>query len=154
VPIGVGIELGGKITVATMEMGVSVEASATASAGISCPGGTDCTFEKSLDASLKASPTVDAPSLADIRLQPTLSAYAFLKATIGNPFLRALRFDVFKVKVGGKLAADWAPRTVQILDTSYASNYKLSIEASASAASDLSGVLRLLVCPRSPWRSA
>jgi hypothetical protein len=148
IPIGVGVELAGTITVATMGIGTTVMASAKASAGLSCPGGSSCTFERSLqDLTLTATPTVDAPSLADLRLQPSLSAYAFLKASIGNPFLRSLRFDAFKAKIGGKLAADWAPQLVQILDPAYASAFRLSLEASAGVGTDLSGLLKLLGLP-------
>ncbi len=144
-PVGVGAELGGKVTVATMSIGATVEAGAKASAGFDCPAGGSCTFARSIDnPTVTATPIVDAPSLADLRLQPSLAIFAFVKASIGNPFLRRLRFDAFEAKLGGKIAGDWAPQTVQILDPAYASNFKLTLEGSAGLGLDVDKLVKLL----------
>ncbi len=144
-PVGVGVEIGGKVTVASMSIGATVEASASASAGFDCPDGTDCTFVRSIDSpTVNATPTVDAPSLTDLRLQPSLSIFAFIKAAIGNPFLQKLRFEAFEAKLGGQLAGDWAPQKVQILDQAYASSFKLTLELSAELGLDADKLVKLL----------
>ncbi|KAB2871425.1 MAG: hypothetical protein F9K36_13830 [Burkholderiaceae bacterium] len=145
VPIGVGIEAGGKVTVSSMGIGSRVETKAKAQIGLACPGSSDCEFVRGLtDSSLKFTPTVNLPSIGDLRVEPTLMAYGYLKAEIGNPFLRAIRFETFTAKAGGKLAGSFAPKISQITDTGYKSDYKVSLEASAGVGADLEGALKLL----------
>jgi alpha-tubulin suppressor-like RCC1 family protein len=145
VPVGVGIEASGKLTVAQLGLSTKVETKAKASIGLACPGGTNCEFVKSLgDFSLTATPTIDAPSLGDLRVDVGLAAFGFVKAAIGNPFLKSLRFEAVSAKAGGKLTGSFAPVVTQILDAAYKSDYKLSLEASAGVGADLSGALALL----------
>ncbi|MBP5991137.1 MAG: Ig-like domain-containing protein [Piscinibacter sp.] len=145
VPVGVGLEAGGKITVATMGIGSKVEAKAKAQVGLACPNGANCEFVRSLgDFGLTYTPTVDLPSIGDIRVEPTLMAYGYVKAEIGNPFLRRIRFEAFTARAGGKLASSFAPMISQIADTGYKSDYKVSLEASAGVGADLEGALSLL----------
>lgn len=133
-PLGVGIELGGKLT--ALSMGITWKASlkTTVDVGLACPGGTNCNVVKTfgpLEANVV--PTYDLPSLADARLEPTVSTYAFAKASIGNPFLRSLRFDAFKVKAGAALKGNFAPQAIQAADPLYSSDYKLVSELKVGA---------------------
>ena len=145
VPVGVGLEAGGKITVATLGLGTEVAVTAKAEAGIGCPGGASCEFVRSLaDFSLAMTPKLDAPGLGDLRVEPSLSAFGYLEADIGNPFLRSLRFNAFKVKTGGSLQGSFAPQVAQILDASYKSDYKVSLEAKAGVGTKLGDALSLL----------
>jgi Dockerin type I domain len=145
VPVGIGLEASGKVTLATLSIGTKVETKAKAEIGLACPGGTNCEFVKSLgDFSLTATPKIVTPSLGNLRVEPSLAAFGFVKAAIGNPFLSSLRFDAFKAKAGGKLVGSFAPEISQIIDTTYKSNYQLSLEASAGVGANLSGALRLL----------
>lgn len=145
VPVGVGIEAGGKVTVATLAIGARVEAKAKAQIGLTCPGGGGCGFVGELsDTSLQYAPTLDLPSLGDLRVEPTLMAFGYFGAEIGNPFLRQIRFDAFKARAGGKLAGSFAPKISQITDTGYKSDYKVSLEARAGVGLDLGDVLGLL----------
>lgn len=145
VPVGVGLEVGGKVTVATLAIGTKVEARAKAQVGFACPGGSDCSFVRSLDEfALTATPTITTPSLANLRVEPSIAAFGTVKAAVGNPFFNSLRFEALKVKAGGKLEGSFAPQATQLLDTAYKSDYKLSFEASAGAGADLSGALSLL----------
>lgn len=145
VPVGVGLEVGGKVTVATLAIGTKVEAGAKAEIGVACPGGSGCTLVRSVgDISLSATPTITTPSLANLRVEPSIAAFGTVKAAVGNPFFKSLRFEALKVKAGGKLEGSFAPQVTQLLDTAYKSDYKLSFEASAGAGADLSGALSLL----------
>ncbi len=145
VPVGVGLEAGGKVTVATLGIGSKVELKAKAQAGLSCPGGTGCEFVRSWsDTTLKYTPTLDLPSIGDLRVEPTLMAFGYVQAEIGNPFLRRIRFEAFKARAGGKLAGSFAPMISQITDTNYQSDYKVSLEASAGVGADLEGAVQLL----------
>jgi len=105
VPMGVGFEAGGKLTVATMSIGTKAELKGKVKAGIACPNGDlPCTFERALDITAKVTPTVDLPSIGDVRVEPSFSAFGYMEGTIGNVFLKSLRFDFVKVKSGGVLA--------------------------------------------------
>ncbi len=144
VPVGVGIEAAGKVTVATMGIGTKIEVKAKGKAGVSCPAGVNCVFERSLDSfETKLTPTLDAPSIGDLRLEPSLSAFGYMEPSIGNPFLNSLRFDFVKIKAGAKLAGSFATKTSQLADAMYASDYKASLEAGTSVGGNLSGALAL-----------
>jgi hypothetical protein len=133
-PIGAGFELGGKITVASLGATSRVEVKAKAEVGIVCPAGGDCSFHRSLgDFTLAYTPTVTTPSLGNLRLEPSFELFGTVKLSGGNPFLTRLRLDVVEAKLGGKLQGSFAPELVQILDETYKSSYKLSVEASARA---------------------
>lgn len=145
VPVGAGIEAGGKFTIASMGIGSKVEAKAKARIGLACPGGSNCEFVRALtDSNLTYTPTMDLPSIGDLRVEPTLMAYGYFKAEIGNPFLRRIRFEAFTARAGGKLAGSFAHKLSQITDTAYKSDYKVSLEAGAGVGADLQGALNLL----------
>lgn len=144
VPVGVGMEVGGKVTVASVTLGSDVVANTKVEVGVNCPNGTNCEFVRSGSGSVEFKPVWSAPSLANLRFEPSLAAFGYVEADIGNPFLRKLRFEAFEAKLGGTLAGSFAPQTTQILDTSYKSDYKVSFELSASAGPDLGEVAKLL----------
>lgn len=133
-PVGVGVEVGGKLT--ALSMGITWKASAktTVDVGLACPGGTNCELVKTfgpLETSVV--PTYDVPLLTDLRLEPSVSTYAFVEAAIGNPFLKSLRFKAFKAKAGAALKGNFASQAIQVADPLYSSDYKLVSELKAGA---------------------
>ena len=144
-PVGVGVELGGKVTLANMGFSVKGTAKTTGDVGLACPPVTGCAIVHEfgpLDTA--ATPTPDLPSVADFRIEPSLSTYAFIKASIGNPFLQSLRFDAFKVKAGMALKGNFAPQIIQLADPSYQSDYKLVSELKAGVDTGFTGLAGLL----------
>lgn len=145
VPVGVGLEAGGKVTVATLGIKSTVQTQTRAQVGLACPSGADCEFVRTLDdLRVEYQPTVDLPSIGDLRVEPTLMAYGWISAEIGNPFLRSIRFEAFTARAGAKLAGSFAPMLVQITDAAYQSDYKVALEAEAKVGADLDGALALL----------
>lgn len=145
VPVGVGFELSGKLTVATLGLGSKLEARTNVAIGIECVAPAGCAFHRSLtNLPLQFTPTLDAPSIGDVRLEPSLSTFGFVKASIGNPFFKSLRLDAFQAKISGKFEASFASPTSQIADAAYRSNYKLSLAASATVGTKLTGVAKML----------
>ena len=140
-PVGVGAELGGKFTFVNLGISGKAAAKTTGDVGVSCPAGGSCgivaEFGK-LDASF--TPAIDLPSTNDLRFEPSLSAYAFAKASIGNPFLKSLRFDAFKVKVGNAFKGNFSTMGTQIADANYQSDYKLVGELKAGADTGFTGL--------------
>ena len=134
-PVGMGVELGGKLTVANFGVSATASVSTALRLGLGCPDGTNCAVVTEVDPLKTAfTPQMDLPLLVeDIRLEPSLSIYGYIKASIGNPFLRALRFDAFKATVGPSLKGSFAPKSAQMFDPAYQSSYKLVGEIKAGA---------------------
>jgi hypothetical protein len=141
VPIGAGLEAGGKFTVATLGLGAKVEASIKAAIGVACAGGGCGGVQEFGDFTLKATAAADAPSIGDVRLEPSLAMFGFVKLAVGNPFLKSLRFEAFQAKIGGKLQGSFALPASQLADTTYRSDYKFSLEASAGVGNELESAL-------------
>jgi hypothetical protein len=145
VPVGVGVELAGKVTVASMGISTNVVGKTTVDVGISCPGGGDCSLVNTFGpVDIKPVPVIDVPSIGDLRLEPSASVYGFVKASIGNPLLKSLRFDALSVKAGAAARASLAPMSTQIADPLYKSDYKLLTELRAGAGTQLSGLAAML----------
>ncbi|MBL8514188.1 MAG: hypothetical protein JNJ55_09390, partial [Betaproteobacteria bacterium] len=145
IPVGLGFEAGGKFTLATLAIGSKVEVKTRAKAGINCPAGVNCVFERAVDnVDVKATPILDLPSIGDIRLEPSLSAFGFANLEVGNKLLNSLRFQFLKFKAGAKFAGSFASMTSQLADAMYASDYKVSLEAGASLGGSSNAVLTAL----------
>ena len=143
VPVGVGIEAGGKLTVATLGISAKAEVKGKVKAGIVCAG-FSCSLETGLDdMTATLTPTVDAPSIGDLRLEPAFSAFGYMEAAVGNPVLSSIRFDFIKIKAGAELAGSFALKVSQLADPAYQSDYKLSLKASAGPSGNLSNALTL-----------
>ena len=145
VPVGVGFEIGGKVTVANLTIGAEATMGADVEAGITCPPGATCGFHKSIgNFRQEFKPNIQLPSLGQVRLEPSFTPFAFMKLAVGSPLLAELRVEAIEAKVGFQLAGNFAPRETQILDPSYASDYKLTFQVSAQAAPDLGDVASAL----------
>ena len=145
VPVGLGLEAGGKITVATMKLAGNIEAKAQPEVGVNCPLGGTCQFVGNLgNTQLQLKPSIDAPGVGDVRLEPFLTLFGYMQAQVGNPLLQSLKFDAFNAQVGGKLHGSFALPLSQISDTTYQSDYKASLTGKAGWGSDLLGFLALV----------
>ena len=133
VPVGVGFEVSGKFTLATVGISTKASVGTTVAFGLDCSAGS-CEGVGDLGQlqTTEFQPKVDVQNPGDVRFEPAFKVFAYAKAEVGNRYLRRLRFEAISVKAGGKLAADFAPLSVQIEDPSYASKFKLSLEAGAS----------------------
>lgn len=143
VPVGVSLEAGGKITVATMGISFKNETKFNARIGMECAG--DCDFIGEVtDFTNVSTPKLDLPSIGDLRLEPSLLASATVSASLGNPFLRQLRFSSFEAKAGPRLLGSFAPLLTQVTDTTYKSNYRFIAEFRAGLGTGIQSVLNLL----------
>lgn len=145
VPVGVGFEAGGKLAIAEMEFGVQMDASAEARAGISCPDGLDCKFDRGIENfTSKITPKMELPSLTGVRLEPTFAAFGYMEAALGNPFLKSIRFDMLELKAGAKLEGNFGSLFDQVSDDGYKSDYKAALEAGADVGKQLGRALELM----------
>jgi len=144
VPVGVGIEAGAKATFGQLGFDAFYQASLTAEFGI------DCTAECVVVADMTATPPEGffKPRLPtfedDLRFEMTGSAFGFAKLTVGNPFLRELRFEVVELKAGLTQKFELAGRTAQANDAAYASTFALKPFLEFKTSSKLEKVANLL----------
>lgn len=132
VSLEAGFELAGKLTLQNAELGAEGTAQTALHAGVVC--GDSCDFDAGMtDIDWQFEPKVDAPSFADVRLEPSFDLSAGVNLDIGP----IARVNVAQGRIGAKLAADWAPQKVQILDAEYASSYGLTSEATIEPGEDL-----------------
>jgi hypothetical protein len=145
-PVGAGMELGGKFTVASMGVKSTLEGKALAKLGVACPPLAGCGVVNQLsNSSLKFNPTIDLnPGIGDLRVEPAVSLFGTVDVELGPPVLSSLRFKLLKTKAGGKLQGSFAPRATQIADAAYQSDYKVSFEAGAGAGPSITSALNLL----------
>jgi hypothetical protein len=145
VPIKVGFEVGGKVTLASVELGAEATAQTSVELGVVCPGGGECEVDSQMaDVTTTWLPKVDGPSLTDLRLEPGLELFGAVDVLIGSPFIDQLQFNLVRAKASARLGADWAPRRIQIADAAYASNYKLTVEGGVKVGPKLTDIAALL----------
>lgn len=147
-PLGVGLDVGGKVTLASMGMSTKSETKTTFELGVACVPGGGCGLVRSLaDFSNQVTPNIDYPTAADARLEASVHGFGFIDLEVGNPVLASLRFDTVTARAGAKFLGSFAPTSAQAVDPGYGSNYKVSLEASAGPGTNLGEVAQLLGLP-------
>ena len=145
VPVGIGAELGGKLTFADMGIGASVSAKNTIDIGVVCEPGSACTsLAQAGPIETSFTPTLNGPGLSDFRFEPSLTVYGYAKASFGSLVFNSLRFDALALKMGPALKGNFAPRSLQMADATYKSDYQLAAIIKAGADTQFEGFLNLL----------
>jgi hypothetical protein len=147
VGVGAGFELGGKLTVAQINLATKMQASATLEAGlVDCATPSGCILHGIVDGDLSWKPEWTLPSagLGGVRFEPALELFGTIELDLGSRLVRRARWKMLKTKFGGKIEGNFATTSAQVLDASYQSNYKLSLEGSAGVGVDLESILQML----------
>jgi hypothetical protein len=156
IPLGVGFEVDGKITVAQVGFELQLDGKATVETGIQCPNGglgLDCDMLGDLDVDTNADFKWITPdfsssleTLAQLRLEPSLSAFAFAALEIGfpPPFDRILSAEVAQAQFGVKQSGNLAIVEGQMDDQQYSSNYLLSLDASIGSGATIESFLNFM----------
>jgi hypothetical protein len=144
VPVGIGFDAGGKITVANAKLGLETKSEGKVELGVACPGGACGIVNKVEEGPMTAVPVLKLPALGDPRFEPSLAAYASVKLALGNPAFSSLQFELIDSKLAGTLKGSFALAPAQIADAGYKSDYKLSLDISAKAGSDVVQALQLI----------
>jgi hypothetical protein len=143
VPVKAGFEIGGKVAVTSVSLGFKGEGKVTAEIGVACTNGASCAFVRNVTGTGTGEPVWTPPSLAGNRYEPSFGTFVKLEVAIGNPFLKALRFEAFRAQAGPKFEGSFAAMSTQIADTTYKSTYKGVFEAKAGAGTTLGDALKL-----------
>ena len=142
---GIGFELSGELTIASVSICASFEANGTITADITCPPGGDCAFNGDMSSPIfKGTPKLTAPSLNQLRLQPSLHAFGFAAVDLGNPFVQQLQFKAIEAKLGPKFSGSFTFDALQIDDTQYKSDYKLQGDLKTGVGAGLGEFLKTL----------
>lgn len=143
VPVGLGLDLGGEVTLAQVKVGFTSTTQASAEAGLVCEG--PCRFIGNLsDFVTRNTPTVELPGTEDFRIAPELVAYGFIELAVGNPLFASLTFEALEIKGGMKFDGKFAPPSVQIAATDFKAQYQLSLQATAGLGDDIEAALNIL----------
>lgn len=146
VPVGLGFEFNGGITLATMSLDLAVSAAATISMGWDC--NPSCTNATVFTATGTATGSVkpDFPSSgSDFRVTAGFSPFAWAELELGPPDYfpgsASMRFKPLEAKAGLKQQFNLSTADVQSNDPAYASFYSLALFFSGGTTEELQQVL-------------
>lgn len=150
IPIGVGFDFGGKLSVVDATVGASLKASSETAMGLACPAGQSCSLVHSIEnTKTQFTPRISLPSLQQVQFEPGLSGFAYAEMEIGSPILRSIRFTALEVKAGAKLEANFASVADQLAsaDPEASAKYGVNLAFEVDLGKDLSRALELLGVP-------
>lgn len=144
VPLGVGMKLDARATLAEIGFDVSARAGATATLGVACPGGGACSpltsFEKKPFE--HAFELVAPDELGDeARLELGATGYALAKLAFGSPLLGSSQLELLEGRAGIKQAVDLMLAHAQVADEEYASSFDLTAEITLGPGEHLQAAL-------------
>lgn len=145
IPVGFGVELAGKVTVAEVAMGYRSTTTGTLAAGLDCTA--DCEVIADVSISNQSEPRLTPPEgeFGDgLTFEPSLFGFAFAEVVFGNPFIRSLQFNALVGKFGAKFEGDFGSMDTQIADPVYASTYGIKVACELGPDLDLNSAVQLL----------
>lgn len=77
----------------------------------------------------------------DMTLEPSVAGFGYTEVAVGNPLMKFLALNLLEIRAGGVQAGNFALVSGQIANTSYKSDYKLSLEVVAKPGSDVEKAL-------------
>ena len=147
VPVGLGFEVNGGITLATMSLDLAVSAAATISMGWDCNPSCAPVFTATGTATGSVKPDFPSPAM-DFRVAAGISPFAWAELEVGPPEFfpgsAGLRFKPLEAKAGLKQEFNLSSADVQSNDAAYASTYSLAPFFSGGTTADLQQVLTML----------
>lgn len=79
--------------------------------------------------------------LQDLTIEPTISGFGYTEVTVGNPLFKKLSLSLLEIRAGATLAGNFAVPTAQIVNASYKSDYKSTLDILAKPGSDVDKAL-------------
>ena len=146
IPVGIGFELGGKVTAADTSLTLEASAQLIQEFGV-IKQNNEWNLTGTLNPSGEAKTTVDllpGNITEDLKFEPTLGGFGYADLTFGNPLWSTARINLAEVRGGATHAANLALIETQIGNDTYASDYKLTLDFTAKPGSDLAYIMELL----------
>lgn len=146
VPVGIGLELDGKLEIADVGFDVSATASAHAELGLTCAaGGGACAGVLEFAATRDGSFELIAPDPTEqFRIELGAHGYIFAKPSLGSAFSKKAQFEIIAATAGLKQSISLAHELAQVEDTAYASSFELEALLKVGAGSDLQNAIESL----------
>jgi hypothetical protein len=147
VPVGLGFEINGGITLATMSLDLAVSSAATISMGWDCNPSCAPVFTATGTATGSVKPDFPSPA-SDFRVNAGISPFAWAEVEVGPPEFfpgsAGLRFKPLEAKAGLKQAFNLSSANVQSNDAAYASTFSIAPFFSGGTTKDLQQALTWL----------
>jgi hypothetical protein len=144
VPLGLGFELNGDVTGATVGLAIEAAANVQATVGFECASGSCQTLALlEITRTGGVAPKIEGPS-ETLKVDVRVHAFGYAKLAIGNPFFKRLGVDAFELRGGPALLFDLAMPQVQADNASYRSDVRAVILGVAKASSKFDVFLKLL----------
>lgn len=129
VPLGIGIELEGKLTIAEVGFEVAASAGASLELGVECSGGGACQAIRTFTPQ-PIEPTfefITPESLDDqVHLELGATAYAVARLAFGSPLSESTQFELLEARAGMKQSVDLMTAKSQVEDDDYSSGFDLT----------------------------
>ena len=146
VPVGLGFEVNGGITLATMSVDLVVSAASTITMGWDCNPSCVPVLTATGTATGSVKPDFPSPG-SDLRFTAAVSPFAWAELEVGPPDYfpgsANARFKPLETKAGVKLDFNVTSADVQANDATYASSYSLAPFFSGGTTEDLQHILTL-----------
>lgn len=143
IPLGLGLELSGKVTEGGVGVDFTSRPSVEVEIGARCAGACLPVFEMRGQAPGSLKPVI--PALADAgEIKLGASGFLYADMVVGWHFLRRLNIKAFEARAGLRQEASLAARAAQVADPAYASSVTLSGFAEAGTSANVDQFWQLL----------
>lgn len=143
VPIGVGFEVEGTVTLAQFGIDAVAQTRLGAEVGVACSAGVCDPVQESDSEDQSRFQWVFPSFVEQFRVDLAARGYGYFELRIGNPFWQTLQLKMVEGRAGLQQTASLAPRLSQAEDTAYASSYEAALFARVGAGASLRDVLGL-----------
>lgn len=149
IPVGVGFEIGGEVTVAQLKAVTKVGSKARIELGLACADGGSCSMVRELrDSQFTLEPELALPGgetgLDQLRLEVEAKLFGYAEVQFGSRLFRRLRVEALEARAGAGLEGEFAPAFTQTADASFKAKYAGKGFVSAEAGTELGGLAELL----------
>jgi hypothetical protein len=143
IPIGVGFELKGKLTIAELGLDTSATANAGFTLGITCLPSCEPYATGTLTTEPKITPKFPDPD-EQFRLTLDLEPFAYADLTLGSRAFQRLQLQLLRLTLGARQHLDLATTQGQATDPAYANNFDLHALLKAKLGKDATKAMKLL----------
>jgi len=140
-PVGAGFKIEGSIQAAQFGFDAVSQFQSTTSAGISCVAGNCEPVTTSTNESTGSLTLVTPDPSTQFTVTAAIRGFGYAELCLGNPIWSLLQLCMLEAQGGLEQTLSWSPTTVQLSNTTAASDYKLLLYFTIGAKAELANVL-------------
>ena len=141
IPVGIGFKIDGSIQAAQLGFDAVAQFQSTTSAGVQCSGGACEPVTTSTNTSTATFAWVTPDPSTQFTVTAAARGFGYAELCMGNPLWNVLQLCMLEAQGGVEQTVAWSPTTVQLNNTTAASNYKLLLYFLIGAKAELMNVL-------------